>query len=452
MSKDKELNKRRQAYMRAHGYTEIKVDGSWGQYQQKIWDRLTTRKKNYDTTLVGLISAVKDKLTKNDTYKVDPLDSGTIKKYNSNEVDWGKTRRSQNKSINALSGTWLPVATAVTLPALVSTGIATTGATLGGGLLGAKAVDAISKKTTGRNFGNLVSEYTPLSPDLGEMFNPGAWLGGTAWRIFPFGKRIITLDTKYNTRINTKPLEEKGWKSNKTYHSPETSLDRPLGEGFLLWTGGVHLKPGKANGSTTSELHFNPDLIFDKEQNIVGSNPVPTRSIKEALQVINSVGENVPLSQNRNAKPISLALQQLPFFQKLDYIITGKNSLNTSYIPGYSTDIYPTMQKYADKGFGHLEKSATTRIDGTNMYGRSYAQIKNYFGTPDDVGSLRFKDMTPEQVAKWNSEKADQFGMHIDPETRTAEQYIFVTGETPQQNSLQQGLTSSLFNATIHKK
>ena len=32
MSKDKELNKRRQAYMRAHGYTEIKVDGSWGQY------------------------------------------------------------------------------------------------------------------------------------------------------------------------------------------------------------------------------------------------------------------------------------------------------------------------------------------------------------------------------------------------------------------------------------
>lgn len=32
MSKDKELNKRRQAYMRSHGHTEIQVNGSWGPY------------------------------------------------------------------------------------------------------------------------------------------------------------------------------------------------------------------------------------------------------------------------------------------------------------------------------------------------------------------------------------------------------------------------------------
>lgn len=110
------------------------------------------------------------------------------------------------------------------------------------------------------------------------------------------------------------------------------------------------------------------------------------------------------------------------------------------------------MQRYANKGFGRLEESATTRINGTNMYGKSYEQIKNYFGTPDRLGNLQFKDMTLEQVAKWNSEMADQFGMHIDPKTRTAEQYIFVTGEAPQQNSLWPGLTSSLFNTTIHKK
>jgi hypothetical protein len=85
------------------------------------------------------------------------------------------------------------------------------------------------KKITGRNFGNLVSEHTPLSPDLGEIFNPGAWLGGTAWRIFPFGKRITTLDTKYNTQINTKPLEESGWVFDETYHTPETGLERSLG-------------------------------------------------------------------------------------------------------------------------------------------------------------------------------------------------------------------------------
>lgn len=452
MSKDKKLNKRRQAYMRSHGHTEIKVNGSWGPYQQKIWDQFTTRKKKYDTTLVGLISAVKDKLTKNDTYKVDPLDPGVIKKYNPNEVDWGKTRRSQNKIINALSGTWLPVAAVATLPALIGTGIATAGATLVGGLVGAKTVDAISEKTTGKNFGNLVSEHTPLSPDLGEIFNPGAWLGGTAWRIFPFGKRITTLDTKYNTQINTKPLEESGWVSDETYHTPETGLETSLGQNSTLVTGGVHLRPGNANKRTTSELHFNPDLILNKSYSIVGSKPVPSRSIKEALQVMKTVGENTPLSQNSQARPTSLALQTLPFFQKLNYIVTGKNPLSPVNVRGYSTDIYPTMQRYANKGFGRLEESATTRINGTNMYGKSYGQIKNYFGTPDWLGNLQFKDMTPEQVAKWNLEKADQFGMHIDPKTRTAEQYIFVTGEPLQQNSFQQGLASSLFDATIHKK
>lgn len=37
--------KQRQAIMKAAGYN-VPQDGSWGPYQQKIWDKLTTKQKD----------------------------------------------------------------------------------------------------------------------------------------------------------------------------------------------------------------------------------------------------------------------------------------------------------------------------------------------------------------------------------------------------------------------
>ena len=62
------LNKLRQAYMKSLGYN-VPTDGSWGPYQQKIWDKLSTRQKEYDNTFVGLFNGLKDKITGNTTYK-----------------------------------------------------------------------------------------------------------------------------------------------------------------------------------------------------------------------------------------------------------------------------------------------------------------------------------------------------------------------------------------------
>lgn len=105
----------RQALLRAAGYN-VPSDGSWDLHQQSVWDSLTTRPKQYDTTFEGLYQGWKDKLMGNDTYMSNPLEQGEIREYNPDNVDWEKTRRSQSKVVNALSGTWLPGLAAATLP------------------------------------------------------------------------------------------------------------------------------------------------------------------------------------------------------------------------------------------------------------------------------------------------------------------------------------------------
>ncbi len=142
---------------------------------------LVTKPKEYDTTLAGLATGLWDKLRGNDTYTVNALDPGSVRPYNSDEVDWEKTRRSQSKVINALSGTWGPIVAAATAPGLVSSFVSApmaTAATLGGGYAGGWVVDKASEALTGRDFGTNVSMQTPLTPGMGDMLNPAYIVGG----------------------------------------------------------------------------------------------------------------------------------------------------------------------------------------------------------------------------------------------------------------------------------
>lgn len=174
-------NKQKQAYMKAAGYN-VPQDGSWGPWQQSIWTKLTTRPKNYDTTLVGLANGLWDRITGNDTERYNPLDQGVVRTWRPENVDWGKTRRSQSKVVNAISGTWGPIVAMATAPAAVGAAISAplaTTATVAGGTAGGYTVDKASEALTGRDFGTNVAMHTPLSPDLGEALNPGYFIGGT---------------------------------------------------------------------------------------------------------------------------------------------------------------------------------------------------------------------------------------------------------------------------------
>ncbi len=142
---------------------------------------LATKPKEYDTTLTGLATGLWDKLRGNDTYTVNAQDPGSVRPYTPDEVDWGKTRRSQSKVINALSGTWGPIVAAATAPGLVSSFVSApiaTAATLGGGYAGGWLADKASEALTGRDFGTNVSMHTPLTPGMGDMLNPGYIAGG----------------------------------------------------------------------------------------------------------------------------------------------------------------------------------------------------------------------------------------------------------------------------------
>ena len=83
--KEQSVNQQRQAYMRAAGY-KVPNDGSWGPYQQSIWDGLTIKKKNYDTTLSGFAEGLWDKFMGNDTYRINPINPGTVQTYNSDNI------------------------------------------------------------------------------------------------------------------------------------------------------------------------------------------------------------------------------------------------------------------------------------------------------------------------------------------------------------------------------
>lgn len=220
MGNQAEENKRKQRFLLRNG-VNVKVDGSWGPWQQAQYNKLTTKEKPYQTTPLGLLSFTFDKLTGNSTYQEDPPEvkgyDGEIKSDDrSNTRRWIDQQMSNNRTpLGYVTQTVLPtgaVAAAVTYgtPVLYNTvtkgapfiynGIRTaasnpatikpalqtgvqTGLRLGKqlgkelvkGVVGMGAVNATTKATTGKTWGEQVSQSTGVSPELGEVLNPGAY-------------------------------------------------------------------------------------------------------------------------------------------------------------------------------------------------------------------------------------------------------------------------------------
>lgn len=143
------------------------------------------KQKDYDTTLSGYRQFLMDKLTGNTTYTPQQAE---VKAWDPNNVDWSKTRSSQNPFVQAMSGTWLPIAgTALgagAAPWMWANKAAATGGMLGG-MLGGYGVDAVSKTLTGKDWGNLVAQNTPLTPEMAQWVNPGTWVGGAVGGVTP---------------------------------------------------------------------------------------------------------------------------------------------------------------------------------------------------------------------------------------------------------------------------
>ena len=213
-----ELNKKKQQFLNLNGI-KVKVDGSWGPWQQKQYEKLTTKNKHYQTTPLGFLSQLYDRtLGAGTTYQENPAFvsgySGDIKQDNrSNARRYLDSQMKDNKTpLGYITQTVLPAAavagsivyggpalvqgvkTAVTNPSTVLSALKTFGKETVKGIAGATAVNTASKVTTGKTWGEQVAQSTGVSSGLGEFTNPGFALGSSVYNI---GKNLYNKGPKY---------------------------------------------------------------------------------------------------------------------------------------------------------------------------------------------------------------------------------------------------------------
>ena len=189
----KEENKRKQQFLKLNG-VNVKVDGSWGPWQQQQYDKLTTKEKPYATTPLGFLSRLYDSTLGNGTtYKEEPIGKlqedtrSDTRRYIDNQMKDNKT------PLGYITQTILPTAAVASSivyggPAIVNgvrTAISNPSAILPAtktlvkegikGIAGAAALNAASKATTGKTWGEQVSQSTGVSPEFGEILNPGVY-------------------------------------------------------------------------------------------------------------------------------------------------------------------------------------------------------------------------------------------------------------------------------------
>lgn len=403
------------------------------------------KEKQYPTDLTGLIQKGIDYLTGNTTYEEEPaqLRQETRSKF-------GRELDSQLHDNSTLLGnlyrTWLPVvgtAAAVYSPLSTARGML-------GGAVGAEVVDKLSEKVTGKNWPELLTPL--LGSEAAALTNPGGWAGGVYAEAAPRAyarpkqlreKQMQALESmEYpkppskeafeKTRLNEEYMKQDGrsvFMRNGVLDKYHVGNPIPK-ETHRLKGGVVAILPERNNNM---EVHFNPNII-ESGESIIGSEAIPTILGKDFLSLNRILPDGIPFSQNQWAKPFLQVMKTEPKGAKARYIKTGEIPIKEPLVvAGYSTDINPAMQNYASKGLGYIDRSATTRVAGTNRFGESFKKdnLQRYFKEPDENGHLSFKDMTKEQVARWNKEQANKYNLYIDPKTRTAEQYVFVKGPKP---------------------
>ena len=214
----KEENKRKQQFLKLNG-VNVKVDGSWGPWQQQQYDKLITKEKPYATTPLGFLSRLYDSTLGNGTtYKEEPIGKlqedtrNDTRKYLDNQMKDNKT------PLGYITQTILPAAAvASTLvyggPAVASgtkavisnpmSAMTTLGKEVTKGIAGAGVVNSISKATTGKTWGEQVAQSTGVSSDLGEFTNPGFALGHLTYNLVSQGPKYIFDHLPYKTIYNT---------------------------------------------------------------------------------------------------------------------------------------------------------------------------------------------------------------------------------------------------------
>lgn len=188
-------NIKKQQFLNQNGI-KVKIDGSWGPWQQKQYKRLTTKQKNYQTTPLGFTSYLFDKITGNTTYQEEPSIvkgySGEVKQ--DDRTQFGKkldqTLQDNKTPLGYAYQTVLPsaIAASTIVNPLITVRTAIPG--LAVGLPTSYATNQISKAITGKTTEEIANPYT--GNELSFLGNPATYIGGkSAYNFKNLGRFVI---------------------------------------------------------------------------------------------------------------------------------------------------------------------------------------------------------------------------------------------------------------------
>lgn len=326
--------------------------------------------------------------------------------------------------------------------------------TITGGIIGGTVVDVGSTLSTGKSWGQNVSDGLShhwgfkIPTIVGDFTNPGYYVGGYSGKYIgdkyftPYVDKVFSRYDLANISLAPQDAVTSYIDENMRY-SPEvnpryrsanpntgkiTSRNIIGNDEYLSANGGFVVKPGK-----TVETHINPNLNvvwLDGSPNytIVSHNPVGHAPRKEFYQFMNQTPSGTVISSNDQAINLTQHIQNQNLLNRLKFYFTGKYSqMPTTTISGYSTDIVEQFNALAKKGKGIVQPSLTTRMKGTNIFGKNFDEFKEYFTEIQPNGEALFSNMTNEAVLKWNEVLAPKYGIYIDPITRTSEHLTLIT-------------------------
>lgn len=158
--------------------------------------------------------------------------------------------------------------------------------------------------------------------------------------------------------------------------------------------------PGRkmyADNYLSPEMHFMP--ILDES-----GNPVASRNMQIAsARAYELLPRDIAVSSDgRNIAFPEYIAGRTPKEQFM-YKWFGIKNTQKEFRSPFSTDILDRMEGLQKKGKGEIVKSATGYVDRFNTLGVDFEKnYAKYFGTPNHIGHVLFKDMTPWQVIRFN--------------------------------------------------
>ena len=184
------------------------------------------------------------------------------------------------------------------------------------------------------------------------------------------------------------------------------------------------------------ELHMNPELVgeFGKSLTLVENGGKGHQY--QAARIMNELPEGTQLSQDANSvsTPAYLAKTGSPWTRGLFYLTGKEPSVKPTITRGYSSSVPDAMFRHAAKGRGAVEKSITTRSGSTNLLGENQHVLREVFNDyitryADGTEEIIFQNVPKDIIKKWNETYGEKLHMHIDPKTKTMDNWIYVKGK-----------------------